>query len=226
MRYTGTLTTDARGKLGGVVFTRARNGTNVKAQGVSTAKATAAQQLARSGLAAAAAAWNVLSAADQATWSALAAQYTLRNSLGQTYSPTGRQLWNRAWIASDYTDSGFSHTAPSSPPVIQPCTAVGLELASGTLAAVFYAGGDLFTGWVALFLTRPLSPARTSTRTLPHIYVGTSNYASTADVTTPYLTRYGSLPSVGDRVGARFYTSDPPSGLPTPPLIQVVTVTT
>ena len=44
-RYIGTLTSDARGKLGGLVLTRARNGTNLKAHAVPVNKATIMEQV-------------------------------------------------------------------------------------------------------------------------------------------------------------------------------------
>jgi len=97
-KYIGTLTSDARGKVGGLVLTRARNGTNIRAMAVPVNPATVRQVYTRGIIGAALSAYRQLTAPQQGSWSLFAALYTWTNSLAQPFTPTGLQLWTQAYV--------------------------------------------------------------------------------------------------------------------------------
>jgi len=138
-KYIGTLTSDARGKVGGLVLTRARNGTNIRAMAVPVNPATVRQVYTRGIIGAALSAYRQLTAPQQGSWSLFAALYTWTNSLAQPFTPTGLQLWTQAYVNAARFGTMPPAAWDGTPPVLYPVTAASLA----------YSGGDWY-----LFLTR------------------------------------------------------------------------
>ncbi len=92
----GVLIGRARGKIGGLVATNARSSPVLRTWRKPIDPATTPQALNRANLSIAAAYWRDEFTAGQRTdWDALALTATLRNSLGNQFTPTGRQLFIR-----------------------------------------------------------------------------------------------------------------------------------
>jgi hypothetical protein len=134
-KYIGLLSTDLRGKVGGVVGSRAVTGTTLRARVAGVNPATAAQLAQRANQAYIAQQWKQRTAAQQLTWNALAAQVTLTNSLGVAYSPTGQQLFISANRTYFQLHGSLLLTAPSTPPAVPSVTALNVTLVSTVLTA-------------------------------------------------------------------------------------------
>jgi hypothetical protein len=225
MRYIGTISSDARGKLGGLVFTRARNGTNVLAKRVPLNPSTPQQQQQRLTVAAATASWRNLTGTEQASWVNLALQYTFTNSLAQSYSPTGFQLFCQAWIGSNNAGTSFSTTAPLTPPVITVATSIELAIVAGALVASFYSVSTPFSGYLSFSLSSVLSATINYTKGVRRRQFYTNFGTSTVDCTSLYTGYYGALPVSGDLLSAHVVTTDASSGITATPFVQLVTVT-
>jgi len=133
-KYIGLLSSDMRGKLGGVVFTRARNGTNLKAKGIPINPGTISQSRARSNLVTALGNWQLLTAANMSSWNVLASSLTYYNSLGQAYSPSGQQLYMQASVNALLNNTVAPSTAPTTAPIIANVASATIQ----TVASVLY----------------------------------------------------------------------------------------
>ena len=90
----GPIVSDARNKVGGIVFSKSRSGAFVRKKVSPTQPRTTAQRAVRANFAATSKAWSgTLNAADRATFTALAANITHKDKLGQSHTPTGAQLY-------------------------------------------------------------------------------------------------------------------------------------
>lgn len=210
-KYIGTITSDARGKVGGLVLTRARNGTNLKAHAVPVNTRSLTQSINRATFSAANSAWQALSATNKTGWTVLAANYTWLNSLAQPYVPTGQQLYTQAYVNARVFTAYPPTTAPGSPPVIAPVTSVQI-LSGPTFLEIFaYNGGSGYAGaWIA-YLTRPLSAGSTYMTTRSRRLIGHNNSGNLITGTTTYTEAFGAPPDTGSNIGFRVVPVDPAS---------------
>lgn len=97
----GPLASEARGKVGGVIFNRNRGGLYVKTFAGVTNPNTMMQVDRRTAMTNRSNAWKDLGATDKAAWIEYAAQTPLTNSLGQTYFMSGQQAYLRSALFAD-----------------------------------------------------------------------------------------------------------------------------
>jgi len=93
MKYIGLLSSAASGKLGGVVASHNRGGAYFRKHVVPVQPRTASQTANRNQLAAFSSAFKSLTASQIAGWNALGSSVTLKDKLGNSYNPTGQQLF-------------------------------------------------------------------------------------------------------------------------------------
>jgi hypothetical protein len=93
MKYVSPIIADARNKIGGSVFARNRAGVYARALVAPVQPRTPSQQANRAIFASLTSAWKTLSAANRASWNTLAPSIILKDSLGQSYMPSGLQLY-------------------------------------------------------------------------------------------------------------------------------------
>jgi hypothetical protein len=195
-KYIGLLTSDARGKLGGVVLTRGRNGTNLKAKGIPINSQTVPQQQSRYRLAASANSWRALTAANRTTWAVLATQYLWLNVLAQSYSPTGQQLYAQAYMNARVFGEYPPATAPGTKPTVGVITSVQLVSSTGFMEWLASgSGGSYFGAWI-IYASAPIAPTINYANSVPRrmiYYTATSN---TINTSTQYPAIYGSIPPV------------------------------
>jgi hypothetical protein len=208
-KYLGLLSTDMRGKIGGVVASRGRSGTTFRSKAIPNASPSKAQSTQRIRLAAAMYAWRELNDFEQLSWGAIAATQVWVNSLAQTYTPTGLQLWQQAFINAAFFGELPPNTATGSPTAVVPVDACALVVSGISLTGTAYNSGSPFIGSWILFVSRTLSPSINYVKTISMIQVA----ATTSYVTTPfgprYSNRYGALPAVGSSVALRALAVDP-----------------
>lgn len=89
----GMMMSDARGKLGGQVFTKTRSGATVRTKVTPTNPQTAAQQNARAILGNLSASWRTLSEEQRNGWISAVDGFTRTNIFGDTYNPSGKNLF-------------------------------------------------------------------------------------------------------------------------------------
>jgi hypothetical protein len=202
-KYIGLLTADARGKLGGLIMSRARGGTTLKGHAVPTRPGTRAQNSRQGTFGSAIFAWRNMSTSDQTTWSVYAGSLTWTTSLGTTYSPTGLQLWTQAYMNAFF----FSTTPPTTLPlgIVPPIPLIGANLSySGfsLLAGVADAMGSSTSSWI-FYSSYMISPSRNYTKTIARRFLGSRVAGTSVNVTGEWGLQYGPLPSPGQIVAVR-----------------------
>ena len=89
----GMMMTDARGKLGGHVFTKAKSGATIRTKVTPLNPKTSAQSEARSALGANSQAWRALSEHQRLAWNSAAQEVSKTNAFGDTYFPSGKNYF-------------------------------------------------------------------------------------------------------------------------------------
>ena len=89
----GMMMTDARGKLGGHVFTKAKSGATIRTKVTPLNPKTSAQSEARSALGANSQAWRILSETQRLAWNSAAQEVSKTNAFGDTYFPSGKNYF-------------------------------------------------------------------------------------------------------------------------------------
>lgn len=92
----GMMMTDARGKLGGQVFTKSREGATVRTKVTPVNRRSPAQMAVRSALGALSRAWSYDPAVDREAWASAAESVTRNNIFGDSYSLTGKSYFQSA----------------------------------------------------------------------------------------------------------------------------------
>lgn len=89
----GMMMTDARGKLGGQVFSKNRGGAYIRTKVTPSNPQTQAQAQVRSNLATLSSGWNSLTAAQIAQWNGSVDDWTSTDVFGDIKKPTGKNLY-------------------------------------------------------------------------------------------------------------------------------------
>lgn len=89
----GMMMTDARGKLGGHVFTKAKSGATIRTKVTPLNPKTSAQSVARSALGANSQAWRTLTETQRLAWNSAAQEISKTNAFGDNYFPSGKNYF-------------------------------------------------------------------------------------------------------------------------------------
>ena len=208
-KYIGTLTSDARGKVGGLVLTRARNGTNMKAHAMPVNPSSLLQVRMRGTLSAAVSAWRALDGLSINSWNFFAASYTWLNTLSQPYVPTGLQLWCQAYVNAARFGTVPPSTWTGTLPVLKPIT--GLTLTGDGTFLIFMASdafGAYASNWL-LYCTRILPASVSYVKHLSRRFIGPPSYTNEIIATATYQAAFGSLPPSYSYLGFSAVGVDP-----------------
>jgi hypothetical protein len=121
MKYIGNLTSDARGKLNGMVFTRGRYGAVIRTKVSPVQPSSPAQSLVKQNFGALSASWRGLSEDQRAAWNAAVEDYKRTNVFGQQYTQSGLNLYvglNQNLLQAELA-AILSPAAPEELPVLQ-----------------------------------------------------------------------------------------------------------
>ncbi len=173
--------------------------------------------LVRAAFSAASAAWSGLTDVVRAAWDGFAASHPITDSLGQSITLTGHQMYVRVYSTS--VNVGLA--APTTPPV---------DLALPDLSAVTFVPDvssgmiiNLYTGptdsWIAIAFSRQMSAGRSFNKTFWQPF-GTDGYVDATDapytlIPGTYAAEFGT-PVVGNRIFCRLtpVSSDGWNGTP------------
>jgi hypothetical protein len=183
MKYIGLISSDARGKNGGNVASRNRFGTYLRRHVAPVQPRSSSQLANRQTFGAISGAWRALTAAQQQGWNTLATTVTFKNSMGQTYNPTGAQLF-MLFSRNLVLNGGSSYAdAPTTLPSIPSLTSITPQVVYGfsTTAVELGSGGSGFpdTGTFTVTWSTGLTAGGTYTPT-------------TGTITALTLTTFGS----------------------------------
>ena len=142
----GMMMTDARGKLGGQVFSKNRSGAYVRTKVTPVNPRTAAQQLSRSILGTLSASWSGLTEAQRRAWNSAVEDWQKTDVFGDLRKPTGKNLFtslNKELIQSNQPQV----LLPPDKVVMPEIKLIGLYIASDTGEIEYETEGDS-TGFV------------------------------------------------------------------------------
>jgi hypothetical protein len=223
-KYIGTLTSDARGKVGGIVFSRGRNGTNLRAHVIPINPSTALQTGVRGTLAASQGAWRALNAFQRTSWQSFASYFIWANPLGQLYTPTGLQLWAQAYINA----AAFGTTPPATwsgaVPILAPLVALALTRYGYDLyCAASDAGGYHVAPWI-LYSSGPVSPVVNYVKKTSRKFMFSTYSSVNVQFSAPYVDAYGVLPAIGRVLALRGVAVDATTFISATPLTVAIPV--
>jgi hypothetical protein len=208
-KYLGLLTTDMRGKIGGIVASRGRSGTTLSAKGVPRLAPSAAQQQQRSIIANSLYKWRQLTSTQMLSWGGVAATQVWTNSLGSTFVPTGLQLWTQAYVNAAAIGTIPPATCGGSPSLIAPIGTVGLTLSGSYFTLTVYGVTSGYTGaWVG-YLSRVIPSSVNYTKTIAKRLMGANGGGDFIYCQNPYVLAYGRLPPVLSTLAVRVVPIDP-----------------
>jgi hypothetical protein len=218
VKYTSALISDARNKLGGDVFARNRAGLYVRVKVKPKNPKTTSQQANRANFATYTKAFRSLTAAQILGWNTLASSSTLTDTLGNSYAPSGLQLYiscNRNLHLIGQSPISNAPSKKPSFPIISP-SAVNFVVQDGawyTLYIIVTSAASAVWTHLQSSATLPLSGGTS--------FVGQSvyrNLGSPGDFDGTYVTYKPAqlspvpLPKVGQKVGLRIRLIDPATG--------------
>ena len=203
----GMMMTDARGKLGGHVFTKARNGATVRTKVTPINPQTAAQSFARAVFGTVSSAWRDLTEPQRSAWNAAVSDYSRTNIFGDNYLPSGKNLFvqlncNLLNVGKNLIDN------PPAPVAVPSLLLGGVIFDTAVEELVFsYLASEPPAGYTKVIeASRPFSPGKYNfSGSFSKIFSwdGTSEPTPLAAY-TDYVSKFGS-PNVGLKIAFRTY---------------------
>lgn len=221
----GAIVAEARGKEGGIVFSRNRGGAYIKVKVTPTNPQTLFQQIQRGALASISQAWRGLSQANRDSWKAFALQLPITNIFGdQTYlSGFGAFVkCNR-----NLRLLGLANiSTPGAIPAFGQFTSLTIAATLGAVTATWViVGGSGFARFV-YDLTPGITSGKTYVKNLYRMVLAEpAAPVSPKVLTTQYVARFGVVPIAGQRISLRLRQIDNVSGWDTYP-IEVTAIAT
>ena len=215
----GAMMVDARGKLGGHVFTKARSGATVRTKVTPVNGQTVAQGIARNRLASLSQKWSTLTEAQRLAWNSLAASTGKTNVFGDTYFPSGKNLF--VAINSNILLAGgaVKEDAPST--ITMPAITYfdgTIELDLGNFALLTEVEGAIPLGTTAVYLaSAPSSPGVFNFSGKQRVFYTLSADANPdpKDVYNAYVAKFGAL-DLGKKVSVQVFFVTTSTGQTTP----------
>lgn len=195
----GMMMTDARGKLGGQVFSKNRSGAFVRTKVTPTNPRTLAQMLSRSILASVSSAWAELTIAQRASFNGAVEDWQKTDIFGDLKKPSGKNL--HSGLSKNRLQIGQSAllTAPSKVEIpFLGITAVEVSLAD---VDVVIDGAVIPVGFVAQVSSTGALSAGTSYTDGKYRVIGYQSAGAydSAQIYADYLAKFGT-PAVGQNV--------------------------
>jgi len=215
-KYIGLMTTDMRGKVGGQVASKNRNGTYFRAKVAPVQPRTTYQLAVRQTFTSASQAWRGLSSAIVASWNSIAASYLRSNSLGIKSNLTGAQLFNKLSInlTNINPSAGFTAASPSNPVAVAPCAIESCSATPTTFVVVGQQAAVPAATSLFVYATKGVSAGKSffGPKQYRLITVLAAAVPLTAEsIFTAYNARFGA-PVNGQKIGVKFVPVNTASG--------------
>lgn len=197
MKYLSALLTDARASIGGATASKNRSGNYFRARIAPVQPRTPAQQFIRAALSTLAASWRALTQEQIAGWNALAATIIRKDTLGNSYSPTGEDIYVGNNVALTLAGQATITDPPASAPTFPGPMAIAAS-AAATIPAFTVTTGLSAAPTGFLFnvrATKQLSPGISFVGKSQFRNIGTfpaTDFAS-LDILAAYNTLFGAL---------------------------------
>ena len=204
----GMMMTDARGKLGGHVFTKARSGATVRTKVTPVNPKSVAQGAVRSRFASLSQSWSSLSEAQRLAWNALALATGKTNIFGDKYFPSGKNLF--VAVNSNILLAGGTiiNDAPSN--ITMPAITAfdgAIELDLGNFALLTEVAGAIPANTTAVYLASPPSSPGIYNFSGKHYVFYTASAVSDPVPTAvfgAYVEKFGSL-ELGKKISVQVF---------------------
>lgn len=195
----GMMMTDARGKLGGQVFSKNRSGAYIRTKVTPSNPQSARQSAIRSLFAAISAAWSILTAAQRAGWNGAVASWATTDVFGDLKNPSGKNLHQRLNQNLGNTEQTLIEDVPAKIDLpTDQITAVDIAVGAATLTLT--GAYDTAGTAVQVFGTTQLSQGTSFVKDkLRQIYTADAAAVTPADAYTAYVAKFGA-PVAGDNV--------------------------
>tara|TARA_R110000796_G_scaffold42100_2_gene104305 strand:- start:2301 stop:2981 length:681 start_codon:yes stop_codon:yes gene_type:complete len=219
----GMMMTDARGKLGGQVFSKNKGGAYIRTKVTPTNPQTIAQSVVRALFGVISQGWSALTIAQRTAWRESVDSWKTTDVFGDLLSPTGKELYQR--LNNQAMVVGYS--AITSPPakVVLPddiVTAVTIAIGAGTIALTGASTSASIT--VDLSGTASLTAGTKFVKNrLRNVYAVAGDSFVDATAYTDYVAKFG-IPTAGANIviGVKYVASN---GQATPRQTVIATVT-
>lgn len=192
----GMMMTDARGKLGGHVFTKARSGATVRTKVSPTNPRTSAQSSARGSLASLSQAWSALSEVQRVAWNSAAQEVGKTNIFGDAYFPSGKNYFtavNKNLLLCGSAMESFP-PARETMPVIDSIT-VDLNVTDGEFNVVASTDGVRDVVYFVVQASKPTSKGVFNFSGKWSQILVSPAQPTGAELYNAYLAKYGTPPS-------------------------------
>lgn len=195
----GMMMTDARGKLGGQVFSKNKAGAYLRTKVTPTNPQTTFQTTARLLFAAISAGWSGLTESARLGWNEAVPSWASTDIFGDLKNPTGKELYQRLNNQAQSAGLAAVTAIPAKLPfpddvvtaAVFDISAVSITLTGASIAAATQ---------VVIFATPPLTAGTSFVKNrLRQIYAVAGNAFVAADAWTAYVAKYGA-PLAGDNV--------------------------
>ena len=220
----GMMMTDARGKLGGHVFTKAKSGATIRTKVTPLNPRTSAQSEARSALGANSQAWRMLTETQRLAWNSAAQEVSKTNAFGDTYFPSGKNY---------FTAVGNNLRNAGSPPLVDPpalvempgltSVEVDFDLVAEQLDIAPVTYGDLVGNVLVCNATSGQSAGRYNFSGKYRKFGGfaLAGLPSNTALYDSYVSKFG-VPSAGQKVSFEFYLANSVTGQVSPRVTATV----
>lgn len=204
----GMMMTDARGKLGGQVFSKNRSGAYVRTKVTPVNPRTTFQQANRSLFGSISSVWRSLTDPQRASWDENVEMWQTTDIFGDIKKPSGKTLFQRLnqGLLSNVVGSFPLVTAPA-PVEIPIVSDVSSELTIGDTSSWSVMWSHEVIGAVSadnyvvqVRATMPMSPGRTYHKNLLRNIASGNLEDDTFDLLADYLARFGRLPNSNEKV--------------------------
>jgi len=212
----GMMVVDGRGKLGGHVLTKSRNGATVRTKVTPTNPQTSYQQTNRAIFGQLSSNWTSLTEAQRQAWNGAVKEFEKTNIFGDLKAPAGRDLYislNRNILQA----GGTEILVPPKKEGIQPNAISSLDFDAANSNIMVELTTALQSDEMALvYLTAPMSPGRYNFSGAYRFFVATDE-DSHAIPFADYEERFGSLVA-GKALGVQVVICNKVTGEKSPPM--------
>ena len=204
---------DARGKEGGRVFSKNRSGNYTKRKVTPSNPQSSFQTSVRANLTSIAQAWRTITETQRQGWEKLAFQLTTTNIFGDAFTYTGVNVFmklnrNRGELSLAYISAAPTYASVTA---IQ-ASDLAANTTGGTLT-VTYAPVIPAANSVIIFASRPQSAGRRNPKGgYRKIETIVAADVSPYDIAASYITSFGALPPVGQKVFVKIHNVIDASG--------------